>query len=154
MEPPPLPYFENLRHKDDEHLKLLAVFHFILGGFSLLMIGFVVLHFLLMKQIFMSPDIWKGKGGVPHMPPTEFFQIFKWFYLALGMIGFLSGVANAVSGFFLLRKKYRTFSLIVGGVNCLHFPFGTVLGIFTLLVLLRESVRQSYENGTPPRGEL
>lgn len=146
MEPPPLPYFEDLCQKEDEYLKLLAIFHFILGGLSVIFIGFLVVHFLVMKEVFMSPDIWKGGGGSVHAPPVRFFQIFEWFYVAMGMICILSGIANVLSGLFLQRKKYRTFSIIVGGVNCLHVPFGTVLGIFTLLVLMRESVRQSYEN--------
>jgi hypothetical protein len=146
MEPPPLPYFENLRQKDDEHLSLLAVFHFIVGGLSLLFIGFGVMHFFVMEQIFSSPDIWRGRGGVVHAPPVQIIHMFAWFYVAMGMICLLTGIANVLSGLFLRRKKNRTFSIVVGGINCLQVPFGTVLGIFTLLVLLRESVRQSYEN--------
>ncbi|GAA5122052.1 hypothetical protein JIN84_01525 [Luteolibacter yonseiensis] len=153
MEPPPLPHFAYLPQKDDEHLKLLAVFHFIVGGFSLVIIGFLVMHFMIMKQVFMNPSMWKGSGGPAHAPPAEVFQIFIWFYVVAGVLVVLSGVANVLSGLFLQRKKYRTFSLVVAGTNCLHFPFGTVLGIFTLLVLLRESVRQSYEreNAVPMR---
>jgi hypothetical protein len=152
MEPPPLPYFENQRQKDDEHLKLLAVFHFIIGGLSILMIGFLVLHFLVMKQMFTNPAMWKGKGGAFHGPPPEVFQVFIWFYIVGGVILLLAGVGNVLSGIFLQRKLHRTFSLIVAGINCLQIPFGTVLGVFTLLVLLRESVRQSYENAVTARG--
>lgn len=152
MEPPPLPYFENLRQKDDEHLNLLAVFHFVVGGLCVLFIGFVVMHYLVMKQVFLSPEIWKGTGGAFHAPPAGVFQVFAWFYVAMGMVCLVSGIANVLSGLFLQRKKHRTFSLIVGAVNCLQMPFGTVLGVFTLLVLLRESVRQSYENEITARG--
>ena len=37
------------------------------------------------------------------------------------------------------------FSLVVAGLNCMGFPFATVLGVFTFLVLLRESVVELYE---------
>jgi len=37
------------------------------------------------------------------------------------------------------------FSLIIAGINCVQFPFGTVLGVFTFVVLLRDSVRELYE---------
>jgi hypothetical protein len=35
--------------------------------------------------------------------------------------------------------------MIMAGVNCAWFPFGTVLGVFTFIVLLRTSVRAMYE---------
>ena len=35
--------------------------------------------------------------------------------------------------------------MIVAGLNCVHIPLGTVLGVFTLVVLMRDSVRESYD---------
>lgn len=56
---------------------------------------------------------------------------------ALALLTILSGV-------FIRRQKYRTFSLVIAGLSCLMVPFGTVLGVFTLVILSRESVRQLY----------
>jgi hypothetical protein len=68
MTPPPI--IPNAQaKKDDEHLRLLSVFHFVFAGLALLGIGFL----------------------------------------------------------------------------CLQIPFGTALGVFTLMVLMRDSVRESYE---------
>jgi len=53
-----------------------------------------------------------------------------------------------LSGFFLLKKRNRGFSLIIGGLNCLQIPFGTALGVFTIIVLSRDSVRQMYSGQT------
>ncbi|MCX6922874.1 MAG: hypothetical protein NT154_06635 [Verrucomicrobia bacterium] len=39
------------------------------------------------------------------------------------------------------------FSLMIGGLNCLQIPFGSALGVFTIIVLSRDSVRDLY-NGT------
>jgi len=64
----------------------------------------------------------------------------------------LGSVANLISGVFLKRRKNRLFSMVVAGLNCLQVPFGTVLGVFTILVLVRPSVMQIYEEveqGTP-----
>lgn len=70
--------------------------------------------------------------------------VLKWVYLA-GAVWFVaSGILNLISGFCLLARKGRTFSLVVAGVNCLHIPAGTVLGVFTIIVLLRDSVRELY----------
>jgi hypothetical protein len=44
------------------------------------------------------------------------------------------------------------FSLIVAGFNCINFPFGTLLGIFTLILLLRPVMPALYhETPTPAR---
>ena len=34
--------------------------------------------------------------------------------------------------------------MVIAGINCLHIPLGTLLGVFTLVVLGRESVRKLY----------
>jgi hypothetical protein len=38
--------------------------------------------------------------------------------------------------------------MVIAGINCLSFPFGTALGIFTLIVLSRESVQALYKSST------
>ena len=95
-----------------------------------------------MFSIMGNPEIWKDQKGGP--PPAEFFAIFKWVYLFLGGLFVAGGVLNLLSGMFLRNRQNRLFSLIVAGMNCLQFPFGTVLGVFTLIVLMRDSVRESY----------
>jgi hypothetical protein len=52
----------------------------------------------------------------------------------------LQFVNLAASGF----TSSRLFSLIVAGFMCMFFPFGTALGVFTFIVLTRESVRRLY----------
>jgi hypothetical protein len=55
------------------------------------------------------------------------------------------GLLNGISGFFLQARKNRTFSLVVAGLDCLMIPLGTILGAFTLVVLLRQSVAAAYD---------
>jgi len=87
------------------------------------------------------------------MAPERIFAVMKWFYLA-GAVWFVSsGVLNLISALCLRARKGRTFSLVVAAINCLHIPLGTVLGIFTILVLIRDSVRELYAaRGIPPAG--
>jgi len=68
-----------------------------------------------------------------------------WGY-AFGLVVILTGgVLNLLSGLFIRKRRHRMFSIIIGGLNCLHVPFGTLLGVFTILILSRESVREIYE---------
>jgi hypothetical protein len=58
--------------------------------------------------------------------------------------------AASLSGRFIQRRVNRTFSIVVSGFLCLFFPFGTILGIFTLIVLTRESVIRLYAEAKAP----
>ncbi len=136
------------QQKDLEHLKLLSVFHFVLAGLTLVMIAFLFLHYLIMNAMFSNPQMWEVQGNKGGGPPPEFFaefiKVFVWFYLFMGIIALAFGAANILSGVFIRQKKHRTFSLVVASLNCICMPFGTALGVFTLVVLLRESVQEEY----------
>jgi hypothetical protein len=137
------PLMRDQRKVDVDHLRLLSIFHFVLAGFAVIGIGFVLLHYTLFHTVMANPEMWKQqKGGIP---PKEFFAVFKWFYVLFGSMSAAAVLLNLLSGLFLRRKKNRTFSLIVAGVDCLAMPFGTALGVFTFVVLLRDSVRELYD---------
>jgi hypothetical protein len=87
--------------------------------------------------------MWQNQQQSP--PPAEFFTIFKWFYLLFAIWLIASGLLNAFSGWYIHARKHRTFSLIVAAINCFYVPLGTVLGVLTIVVLLRDSVRELYE---------
>jgi hypothetical protein len=78
--------------------------------------------------------------------PAQFFSIFQWFYLFMGLLLVLAAAFNVLSAVYLGRRRHRTFSLVVAGLDCLQIPFGTALGICAILVLSRDSVRQLYES--------
>jgi hypothetical protein len=128
---------------DADHLRLLAIFHFVAAAFALAGIAFLFLHYSLMHMAFADPRAWKTQPQ--GITPMQFMAIFRWFYVVFGLWFILSGVINVISGFFLRARRHRTFSLVVAGINCLYMPFGTILGIFTILVLGRGSVREMYE---------
>lgn len=141
IQPPPLP--GSPRKKDVNDLELLVTFHFVGAALAFLALLFLLVHFAMFHTIFANPKMWEGQKGGP--PPAEFFAIFKWFYLFFGFWLVASGVLNVISGLCLRSRKRRTFSMVVAGFNCVHIPLGTVLGIFTIIVLQRESVRELYE---------
>lgn len=143
MNIPPLLITEDQRRKDNEHIKMLSIFHFVISGLALFGIAFLFLHYFLMNSFFSHPERWKMEQGPA--PPAEFLRIVVWFYLFIGAMLVVGGVANILSGVFLQKRKHRMFSLIVAGLDCLQIPFGTALGVFTIIVLLRDSVAQSYE---------
>lgn len=136
------------RKIDQDHLRLLAVFHYVGAALAVLGLGFPLVHYLFFHAVMANPDMWKGpKSGPP--PPEVFFAFFRIFYVVFGFFLLASLAGNLLSAIFLGQRRHRTFSLLVAGLNCLHVPVGTVLGVFTFVVLLRPSVREAYETGFP-----
>jgi hypothetical protein len=141
--PPPMLPTPGAQKRDGDHLTILSIFHFVVAGLAVFGIAFLVFHFLMMSA-FMSPEFWKSqKGGQP--PPAGLMPILAIVYVFVGMLMVLGGVLNLLSALFLRRRRHRLFSMVVGGLNCLNMPLGTLLGIFTILVLSRDSVRRMYE---------
>jgi hypothetical protein len=145
---PPLPAVSD---KDKDHVLLLSIFHFILAGMGVLYLAFLVLHYAMMHAVFSNPHMWdqmKDNNGHPvQMPfnPTVFFNIFVWFYVFMGAWGITSIVLNLAAGLKLRQWQSRTFVLCVAGFNCINIPFGTVLGVFTIVVLTRDSMRGRFD---------
>jgi hypothetical protein len=129
--------------RDAEHLRLLSIFHFVSAGLAIAGLCFLAGHYAIMQAVFNDPNLFKDAKGGP--PPKEFFEVFKIFYVVGGAWFLISAVVNLMSGIYLRLRKNRMFSMVVAGFNCLHMPLGTVLGVFTFVVLGRGSVIELYE---------
>ncbi len=137
------PLMRDQRKADADHLRLLAVFYFVAAGLALAGIGFLLMHYTIMNTVMSNPEVWKNQKNAP--PVREIFAMFKWVYFFGGACLIAAGVGNLLSGLFIRKRKHRVFSLVVAGLNCLQIPLGTTLGVFTFVVLCRDSVRELYE---------
>ena len=138
---PPLP------NPDREHLKLLEVFHYVMVLLAVLGMAFLAAHYMFMRNMMeiieKNPKLSQSPQG-PAFDPAVFFQGFIWFYILTGIWGILSLVLNLISAVCIRNRRGRFFSMVVAGINCINMPFGTVLGVFTFIVLLRPSMPALY----------
>jgi len=81
----------------------------------------------------------------PNPFPKEFIPIMIGVYVVIGLFLVALCVCNVLSGLHIRKRKNRIFSFVVAGVNCMQFPFGTALGVFTFIVLSRLSVKMDYD---------
>ena len=126
-------------NRDAEHLRLLSIFHFVLAGCAALFALFPALYMVLGLIMLLVPASFKDNNGQP--PPV----FVAWIFIAIGSVFIILGWTFAAfvvaAGRFLARRKHYTFCLVMGAVECLFMPFGTVLGVFTIVVLCRESIK-------------
>jgi hypothetical protein len=77
-----------------------------------------------------------------------------WIFIVLGALFFLAGVAIAIciliAGRSLAKRTRYWFALVVACLECLFIPFGTILGVFTIITLSRESVKALFSTAQAP----
>lgn len=130
--------------QDDEHLRLLSIFHYIFGGlcflgtlFGLFYIGMGTLFSGILKEA--------GTKGPGSPPVPEFGMIFAVIGTVVMVISATLGTGHILSARWIKQRRHRTFSMVVAGISCLSFPFGTAVGVFTLIVLARPSVARLFD---------
>src|SRR5437868_8304254 len=136
-------------NQDKGHLRLLAIFHYIAAGLAALFSCFPLLYTTI-GAIF----IFVARHGTPkpgeELPP----EFLGWIFVGLGSFLFLLGITMAIciliAGRCLSRRKYYSFTLVMACIECLFIPFGTILGVFTIIVLSRESVRGLFSTAAEP----
>lgn len=135
---------------DDEHLRLLTIFHYVMGGLTAFFSCLFLIHIGMGIAMLCNPHFLEPQHGQP--PPPAFVG---WIFLTVGSVFFLMGEALAVcmfmAGSYIRRRKHYMFAFVVACVECLIVPFGTILGVFSLITLSRESVKARF-NGPPPIG--
>ena len=132
---------------DAEHLRLLAIFHFVAAGLSLVGVLFSLLYLALFQLLLANPEVFAQAQQQQQQgpPPEQIMMFFRGFLVSFVIWFLVSAVGNLLSGMFMRTRRHRIFSMIVAGINCLHIPIGTTLGVFTFVVLGRDSVRKMYE---------
>jgi hypothetical protein len=133
--------------QDLEHIKILSIFHFVVAGLAGLFACFPILHLTIGISMLTGSFFAGGPSGNP-FPFALFGLLFTIIPLALILSGWTFAICLAISGYFLAKQKHHLFCLVMAGICCMFMPFGTVLGVFTLVVLTRPSVKELF-NPTP-----
>jgi hypothetical protein len=141
--------------EDREHLSALSIGHFILAGVALLggvptlLIG--VSGSKLMDEFGSDLTMAMGQipgqsgvdpfGGSPDAMLQDLNSLIISVVVSMVLLAVVSAIHLAVVGVQIRNRRWWTFCYLTGWGECLMFPFGTVLGIFTIIVLSRPSVK-------------
>lgn len=130
--------------RDDEHLRLLSIFHYVVAGLWAFFACIPLIHVGLGLMMMFRPDFMGG--GRNGAPPAWFGFIFVAVGGAAILMGWSAAICTFLSGRYLAKRRKRMFSFVMAAILCMFMPFGTVLGIFTIIVLSRESVQRLYQS--------
>jgi hypothetical protein len=134
-------------NEDLKNLKLLSIFHYVVGGLSALFSCMFLIHLFIGLFMLLSPESMTGGSGEP--PPEFVGYLFSFIGGAFFLIGIAFSCCIVYSGFLLQKQRKYLFSFLIACIECIFMPFGTVLGIFTIIVLSKDSVKRIYGMETP-----
>src|SRR5438876_6722313 len=127
-------------NQDSEHLRLLSIFHYVVAGVAAFC-SFFPLLYTIMGFVFVGLSHHPSTNPAQQPPPAA----LGWAFVVLGIFLFLLGAMFAIvvafAGRSLSRLNHYWFAFVVACVECIFVPFGTILGVFTIIVLSRESVK-------------
>lgn len=130
---------------DDEHLKLLSIAYVIAGAINAFFSVFGLLYALM--GAFIGSVIARFPSQPGQAPPPEFMG---WFFGLFGLAIFISMVTMAALKFLaaqrLKARRSRTLCMVVAALTCFGVPYGTALGVWTMIVLSRPSVARHFES--------
>jgi hypothetical protein len=127
-------------NQDAEHLRLLSIFHYVVAGVAAFCSVFPLIY-TAVGFVFVA---------LSHHPPTNPSQqpppaALGWVFVGVGIFLFLLGAVFALvlvfAGRSLSRRRHYWYAFVVACIECVFIPFGTILGVFTIIVLSRESVK-------------
>lgn len=125
---------------DEEQLRLLSVFHYVVGGLGMLFSCFPIIHLVI--GIAMLVGAIEGEGG--ETPPPLFAWLFVLLPGAFILVGWTVSLFILIAGHKLRARRSYTYCFLVACVECAFVPLGTVLGAFTIIVLNKDSVKELF----------
>ena len=134
-----------------KYLDLLAVFHYVVAGLAFLISLFALIYVVLGGVMLINPAAFDGEG---EPPPAFLGCLFAGMGGAFLLLGWAYAALTAYAGRCLARRRRYILCLVSAAISCAFSPFGTVLGIFTIIVLMQPGVREAiFAHGeTAPAG--
>jgi hypothetical protein len=127
-------------HLMEKHIKLVAILNIVYRGF--ITIGSIVL-FILAAVFGRIMEFLERRGELhPSDFPSEILDIIPVIFVVIGIVMLLISLVAVIGSIGVLKRQEwgRITLLVVSFFNLIHVPLGTVLGVYSLWVLLNDEI--------------
>jgi hypothetical protein len=127
---------------DDRNLGVLSVLNYVYAGL-IGMAGLFFTLYIVMGAFMVGAGALDGtKGGAAGGAAIGgFFIVFGGIFV---LIASIFAALHIVSGRYLAKRKGHTFITVVACLSLLSMPFGTLLGIFTLILISKPHIKATF----------
>lgn len=131
-----------MNNSDLQYLSLLSFFNYVLGGIHLSLTIVSLSYFF---QAWRFASLYDSEQA-RYSRPFDLGDLLIGYGLVILFVGFTYSLLTLASGRCLERRKGYGFSFTIACLQCISIPLGTILGIVTINILLRDSVRMLYRS--------
>lgn len=150
-----------------ERLRLLSIGYYIRGGIIAAFSSLFVLYALFIFGMTLIPDsAWANNGKAqaspapsayfsgtvpsptpsPQAPPKAFLRIMAAVFGFLVLLGWTLGGLTAYAGWCIHKRRRKVLVYIAAAFNCIFIPYGTLLGVATIIVVSSTAGRLEFES--------
>jgi hypothetical protein len=129
-------------NEDLHNLKLLSLFHYVFGS-MVAFFAFVPIIYVVMGMLAIYiPHSFDFEGETI---PAFIGSILIILGTGLIVLGWALSACIIIAGRYLARQRHYMFCVVMAAIECIFMPFGTVLGVFTIIMLSRPAVQELFE---------
>ena len=142
----------------EENLRLLTIFHDVLAGFFGLTVCMTILYAAfawnmassVVSQIdtYAYHEISERESAEEYEAVNQILARSLRSHMTFELLGTMFWIGmcfvTILSSYFIQQRQRRVFSIVIAAVNCIFFPFGTALGIFTIILLSKPEATDLY----------
>ena len=143
---------------DENNLRLLSIFHYVAGGLIAVFSSIFIFHIVLGARMLaepaglFAPQSMSDGADFPGGPPSLGYVFLGAGSVAL-LVGWTTALLTVLAGRSLAQRRRHVFCTVVAALSCLWMPFGTLLGVFTLVVLTKPQVKAMFKRTEDERRE-
>lgn len=124
--------------QDEKNLDMLGTLHYVMGAITAILACIPIIHFTV--GIIMLTAGFNGGETAPRLIAVAFIVLSAIIILA----GWVLAILIIIAGKRLKERRSYNFCLVISFIECLIMPLGTVLGIFTIIHLSKEQVKELF----------
>ncbi len=125
---------------DEKYLDLFGNLHYLLGAMIGVFASIPIIHVII--GVAMVLDRSNSTDPAPVLVAWGFIG----FGSAIIIIGWTAAILVIMAGYRMTKRKSLKFCMIVAGIECFFMPFGTIIGIFTLILLTKPETKRLFDD--------
>ncbi len=127
-----------MQSQDEKTLDLLSTLHYVLGVLTALFACIPFIHF------FIGIAMLGGTLGNGPIAPRAVALAFIILSLMIILGGWVLAILMIITGKYLKSRSHYNFCIVISFIECVLVPLGTILGVFTIINLNKESVKELF----------